>query len=339
MKSTTTSHGEALGRVETVLVGASLGAENDWLLQSALELAAALGARTYVAHAAPLEPLSPRLGAGWAESDYFRELTQARWAELRRRLERLEVPPGPRIESFVRTGAPHWVLASTAREVGADLIVVGASEKPHGLGRVLGSTAERVLRRAECPVLVLRAPHELPWNRVLAPVDLSMHSGDSLRCGLSFLSQLETAEPSVRGVLVLPELQRSLLEDLTSAERVDAFAQRELERFVEELVIDESFGVETQVRTGEPRAEILAEAENWDADLIVIGTHGWSGLERAMIGSVASGVVGKASTSVLVIPPLTALGASIAQAVYEQTEPHWPAPEAPVATTREEGNP
>ena len=329
----------ALKPIDTVVIGTSLAKESDDLLKAGLDLAHTLGAKAYVAHAAPLEPLSPRFGAGWAESDYFREFTRLRWDELRHQLERVAPPAELKVEPLMRTDTPHLVVTSIAGEVGADLVIVGASETPHGLGRLLGSTSERVLRKAPCPVLVLRKPSGFPWRRVLAPVDLSVHSADSLRCGVGFLSQLAVADAAVKGLLVLTDFQRQALEDFTSPGRVEAFASHELERFVDDNLLHGPGAVGTGLRTGDPRAEILAEAEEWGADLIVIGTHGRGGLERALIGSVASGVAAGATAAVLVIPPMTALGASIGDAVLEQTGPHWPEQIQPGDTDREEGSP
>jgi len=328
----------ALKRLDTVVIGTSLEKGSDSVVEAGFELAHALHAAAYVVHAAPLEPLSPRFGAGWAESDYFREFTKLRWKEVRQQLERVPTPSDVRVKPLMRTDAPHLVVTGIAEEIGGDLIVVGASESTHGIGRLLGSTAERVLRKAPCPTLVLRRFSRLPWKRVLVPVDLSMLSADSFRCGLSFLSQAACGKCEIEALLVLTDLQRQALNDFTTGDRVESFALRELTHFVEENTSDSSRAVGTRLRSGEPRTEILAEAEAWGAELIVIGTHGRSGLERTLIGSVAAGVAARASSDVLVIPPETALGASIAEAVLEQTEPRWEIPESQPASAVKEVN-
>ena len=59
--------------------------------------------------------------------------------------------------------------------------------------------------------------------------------------------------------------------------------------------------VETVMRDGEPRSVIVDEARDWSADLIVIGSHGYTGLKRWLLGSVAQAVVAHAPCSVEVV--------------------------------------
>lgn len=59
--------------------------------------------------------------------------------------------------------------------------------------------------------------------------------------------------------------------------------------------------VETTVRRGDPRSVILDEAKEWDADLIVVGSHGYTGIKRLLLGSVAQSVVSHAPCSVEVV--------------------------------------
>lgn len=59
--------------------------------------------------------------------------------------------------------------------------------------------------------------------------------------------------------------------------------------------------IETAVREGDPRAEIVDDAGNWSADLIVLGSHGYTGIKRFLLGSVALSVVSHAPCSVEVV--------------------------------------
>src|SRR5437763_4428308 len=72
------------------------------------------------------------------------------------------------------------------------MIVVGAAEAPR-LARVFGSTADRVVRKASCPVLVVRGELPAPPRRVLFPVDLSPLSSEAFTLGLDWLAQIAPA--------------------------------------------------------------------------------------------------------------------------------------------------
>ncbi|HLL53768.1 MAG TPA: universal stress protein [Myxococcaceae bacterium] len=66
---------------------------------------------------------------------------------------------------------------------------------------------------------------------------------------------------------------------------------------------ERGFTVETQVRQGDPRSGIVDEAVDWKADLVLVGSHGYTGLKRFLMGSVAQYVVGHAPCSVEVVRP------------------------------------
>ena len=87
-------------------------------------------------------------------------------------------------------------------------------------------------------------------------------------------------------------------------ERAQQEAQAHAERLtagVAEKLRASGLGVETAVRDGDPRSCIVDEAQEWDADLIVVGSHGYTGLKRWLLGSVAQSVVSHAPCSVEVV--------------------------------------
>jgi nucleotide-binding universal stress UspA family protein len=312
-------------RIDTVLIGTSLGAESDQVVRSGLAVARAAGARAFLVHAAQLEPLLAGYEAGAGADLEWEQIAQCS-EDLRRQIERLGVGQSELAGSKVQAGAPHRVLTEIAQQVGADLIVVGATGSGPFAAELLGSTADRVLRKASCPVLVVRGELPVPPRRVLAPVDLSPLSGDSFCCGLQILAQLAgSAQIEVRAVHAL-----SLLDALafrqrtgTSVEQAERHAAAQLHQFVLEHRAHVPFPVEAAVVPGEPRVEILHELEEHPADLLILGTHGRGGLDRLVLGSVASTVARKAPCSVLVISPEAALEEGISEAVLTQTAPAW----------------
>jgi nucleotide-binding universal stress UspA family protein len=140
---------------------------------------------------------------------------------------------------------------------------------------------------------------------VLAPLDLSPLAGDSLRCGLALLCGATGGEP--------PEIVALHAVDDRHGEGVESRAA--LARFMDENTADYRGSIRSEVRHGDAVAEILAVGDREQPDLLLLGTHGHSGWQRLRLGSVAEAVIHEAPTSVLVVPPPSAFGSAIAEAV------------------------
>ena len=316
--------------LRTVLIGTSLEEESDRVVRSGLAVARTAGARICLVHAA-------RMVVGLVETELAPDLMRERvaWCEeqLRQQIARLGIGPSELDnaelpEARVLAGSPHFVLIEAARAAGADLIVVGATGSGPFAAELLGSTADRVLRKATCPVLVVRGEPRVPPRRVLAPVDLSPLSADSFRCGMQLLAQLaNSGEIEVRAVFALSFLEMAAQRQEAAGDLPLALIERqsagELERFLAENRPEAPLRVETAVLSGEARFEILHELSEQPYDLVMLGTHGRGGLDRMVLGSVAATVARKAPCSVLMVSPEAALGEGIAEAVLARTTPAW----------------
>ncbi|MFY9820933.1 MAG: universal stress protein [Thermoanaerobaculia bacterium] len=316
-----------------VLIGTSLEDESDQVVRSGLAVARAAGAKIHLIHAAPGGPrlVGPETGQGY---DFAQELTA--WCEerLRGQIERLGIGPSELAGAEILEGVPHQVLIAAAQKAAADLIVVGATGSGPFAAELLGSTADRVLRKATCPVLLVRGELPVPPRRVLAAVDLSKLSGDSFRCGLHLLAQLGTsAETEVRVVYALAFLDTLALKRREKREISDAEAESlstdELRRFVLENGAGFPLPTATTLLCGDARSEILEELRQRPVDLVMLGTHGRGGLDRLILGSVAATLARKAPCSVLLISPEAALAEDIAEAVVDRTTPAWHLEPAP----------
>ena len=78
-------------------------------------------------------------------------------------------------------------------------------------------------------------------------------------------------------------------------------AAEQLTTKARELLAAPGLSVQTTIREGDPRTEIVSEADDWTADLIVVGSHGRTGLQRMVLGGVAQSVVAHAHCSVEVV--------------------------------------
>jgi nucleotide-binding universal stress UspA family protein len=135
--------------------------------------------------------------------------------------------------------------------------------------------------------------------RILLAIDDSEHSNTAIKSILErrwpagstvrvlFVVQTYTPIPLPTGVLDYESLTQSLVKE----------AQGVLDRVTAKLgALDMT--IESRVRRGDPRQEIVDEAKGWSADLVVVGSHGRTGLQRLLLGSVAEHVVRHAPCSV-----------------------------------------
>ncbi|HST62809.1 MAG TPA: universal stress protein [Longimicrobium sp.] len=197
-------------------------------------------------------------------------------------------------------GTPPAVLGDAACDAGC-LLVVGPTHRGPAGAALLGTTAQRVLHGARIPVLVLRLQLP-PAPRVLVCVDVaSPHAAATVRRGLAAVASLAPGAEIEARVLVVVGLEADLpipgLHD-----RLAAAARERLDAFLAELGELPGVRVEGRVRTGAPAREAVAEAAEWPAELVVVGSHGRGGAARALLGSVAEAVVRDAPCSVLVVP-------------------------------------
>ncbi|HEX6865028.1 MAG TPA: universal stress protein [Thermoanaerobaculia bacterium] len=298
-------------KVETVLIGTSLAEASDQVVRVGLKVARAARARVVLAHAVP--PQMVYGGAPYVPE--LPEVVEAQKESLRRKMEGqahlLGIQPEERAGTFLDLGPPHQMLIETAQKANADLIVVGAAETPL-LAKLLGSTADRVVRKATCPVLVVRNELPVPPARVLLPVDLSFLSAEALREGLEILGLLAREQgpaatlPEVEALCVITDLDRRLFAPEEALERAEMKVREDLERFLDLHADDSAFKVVPRTVSGSVEDEILLRIREWAPDLVVIGTHGRGGFERFLLGSVTARIVRDGGSNVLVVPPAAA---------------------------------
>ena len=227
------------------------------------------------------------------------------------RMAKILAKKNTRVEPLVRYGQPFHEITELARSRGVDLIVI-ATHGHTGLKRVLlGSTAERVVRHAPCPVLTIpsRAHGSGDDNasgfrlrRIVVPIDGSKSSAEALPYAAR-LTQRFGAEVVLLHVLEPPAIPVELQQAL-QVQGVDETAQHEARDHLLRLS-RERFSSHTPtsvlVRVGVPFKEITKSARSLKADLIVLTTHGHTGLSRVLLGSTAERVVRHADCPVLTV--------------------------------------
>jgi nucleotide-binding universal stress UspA family protein len=140
-------------------------------------------------------------------------------------------------------------------------------------------------------------------NKILVPVDFSDYSKSSLRYAVNF-SKFFKAEMIlvyvVEAVIYPPDFSMGQIAIPSVNAEWDKRAKEELEKLAK-AEIPADVKVKTIIKTGKPFMEIIETASEEDADLIIIATHGHSGVEHILFGSTAEKVVRKAPCPVLTL--------------------------------------
>lgn len=205
--------------------------------------------------------------------------------------------PGPdeRVSSVAGVG---WdAICRAAKDQGAGLIVIG-SHGYSGLDRILGTTASRVVNHAPVSVLILRDPPPWPMKhrRVVVGVDDSPRAPSVLAAAASLAAG---AELEVVRVAHLPrDIPRGLDASKPTLEQVIAAERASVDQLVG--LVPEGISVTRHIAEGVPWKVLCARCEEQPADLIVVGTHGYEGLDR-VLGTTAARVADRAPCSVLVV--------------------------------------
>jgi len=291
--------------IRTIVVGVAHAEATDLALRAAADLALACGAELHLVHA--LEPplLGGRTSGTGADYMHHRDGRDGRVREaLRGALNEVVAARGEvRSRAWVYPMGAGDAILNVARRVGADVVVVGASRHGALEQALLGTAAQRVIRASPVPVLVARRDFGEPLRRVLLTTDLSELSAAVHETGLDTVEgmfpgralELRSLAVVFHGMLP-PPLTLGALAHQAQGE-LAAFLAARRPRSVEP---------ESAVRIGRPAQEIAAEAAEWDADLLVLGTHARHGVERFLAGSVAEAALTAAECNVLVVPPSVA---------------------------------
>jgi nucleotide-binding universal stress UspA family protein len=226
---------------------------------------------------------------------------------------RKSLPRSVRIEPLVRTGAAPKIIGAVARSVKAELIVMGRGGRRALRDTFLGSTAERVIRRCQLPVLVVRLPARSRYQRPALALELDRAATPIIEL---MLRVIPAPRPSVAVVHAFQAPYQGLAYPSLSEEHFAERKQHLQRRASQQLakLLDtadmQSRGVANDAPTwrrhvmyGSPRAVIEKAVAKEGTDLLVLGTHGYTGAAHVFLGTVSGDVLRHVACDVLIVPP------------------------------------
>lgn len=284
-------------------------------------LAERSGAELHLLHAVVLPPPgeAPTGVLGDPEQLYRRleELGSSRLEALAGEIE----PTAPSRRLALRRGLYAGpVILDYAREVGAGLVVLGTHGYRGSIRFLLGSVADEVLRYADCPVLTVRESSESSVTpavrRILVAVDLSPLSRDTLEWGremaLAYGAELDLLHVVERPPSPPPYPPTAALVQMEEVSgEIDQRCREALEALRGDT-LGRDVAAAVHVAHGRTPSEILAFARQHGSGLIVLGSHGMTGLKSILLGTTAEAVARSAECPVLTVPLLERGSASAA---------------------------
>ena len=206
---------------------------------------------------------------------------------------------GFEVETHVVRGTPHRRINGIAGAVGADLILVGSRGKSPLDNRVIGSTARNLARTTVAPLLVDRIERSVD-----DPETIRRHLFKRTLFATDFSENAERAFQAFEYLRHATE-EVTLVHVESPKDEIGA-GSTEPDARLGELVdrLDEwGLDARTDVRRGDPAAEILAAEEEHDPSTLLLGSRGRSRLRRLLLGSVSEEVVVNATGNVFLVPP------------------------------------
>jgi nucleotide-binding universal stress UspA family protein len=208
--------------------------------------------------------------------------------EARKHLEQVKAQAskeGVDCEIIVRDGEePHEYIVDEAANHKVGLIVVGRYGRSGILRAMMGSVTGKVIGYTLCRVLVVPRDAKLSFDKILMATDGSMHSEFATQEAISI------AQRSGSTLMALSVAKKD--ENLATAKECVEMVRKDAEKA--------GVKVESVVRTGVPHDVIVKTASQENIGLIVIGSHGRTGISKLLMGSTTERVIGNAKNAVLV---------------------------------------
>ncbi|UTF55811.1 universal stress protein [Natronosalvus rutilus] len=206
-------------------------------------------------------------------------------------------------EQAVRTDIPHKAILRYATEQDIDLIVMGTHGRTGVERHLLGSVTEKVVRLSDVPVLTVKAEGDgeitYPYTDILVPTDGSEGAEAAIDPAVDIAC---TYDARLHALSVIDSMVLGVdVRSVAIVETLEESAQSAVETIEEQATQASVSMVETKIEHGSPYRGIRSYVEEHDIDLVVMGTHGRSRIERYLLGSIAEKTVRTSPVPVMTV--------------------------------------
>ncbi len=286
-----------------IIAATDLSAPARHALDRAFRLAAETGAKLDIAHVvsqSALDTLHRLLGVQAPPVE--QHILDEAYAKLSQLVADLNQTHGVSVEIHLAAGTVLCMILDQADAMDADLLVLGARGEDYLSHLLLGTTAERLLRRTRRPVLMVKQTSHEPYRRVLVPVDFSPWSATAIRLASRVAPRAELVllhafEAPFESKLQFAGVDEETINNYRMEARQESLTQ--LEMIAADVGLKPDV-VRTCVHHGDASHVILTQEQELDCDLIVMGKHGQGVMEELLLGSVTKHILSESACDVLV---------------------------------------
>ena len=280
-----------------ILAATDFSSRSDRALRRAGQLAKQLGGILTITHIVDDDQPTHLIELESREAEKILAEQLRTWAELSDVECKIHVDVGDAFDGILRV----------AEIFSVDLIVMGSHRKRLLRDIFVGTSIERVIRTGSRPVLMVNRDATKAYRQILAAIDLSDASSHALATAKD-LGLLEQCQVNVvhaftavaKSTLYVADAKQSDIDKYVLAETRKAEA--ELQAFLDGSDY-ERLNATYILKEGDPYEAIAAAAKETNADIVLIGTHGRTGLAKIILGSVAERILSRLDIDILAVPP------------------------------------
>jgi nucleotide-binding universal stress UspA family protein len=292
-----------MNMIRSIVAATDLSASARHAADRAARLAHTTGAALALVHAVNATAFEAlRRGLGGED-----EIPQTLLDDARKRMHALSSDLAGR---YVISIVEHLGVGSIVEEIvreadarDADLVVTGTRGTTFMRSHLIGSTAERIVRRSQRAVLMVRQTAHEPYRRALVPVDFSQWTDQAVRLAMAvapeaMLVLMHAVEVPFEGHMRYAGVRDELIVEYRNKARQEAHDQ--LRELAQRMDLGPGRWIESLPDAGDAWMQIVQQEQEQDCDLIVIGKHGRGALEELIVGSTTRMVIAEAAGDVLV---------------------------------------
>ncbi|MGO9614323.1 MAG: universal stress protein [Dissulfurispiraceae bacterium] len=206
------------------------------------------------------------------------------------------------LEAMISEGEPHEVIVKIAEARNADLIAMGTHGRKGIKKLFMGSVTSRVVASSPCDVIIVKQPRK-DYTGVYKSILLSFDGSEFSKKALGKACELSRIDgAAITALHVIPHYEEMIEFYTTSGMKERQLLRAEkLMEDAKDIASQQGVEISTEITDGNETENIIRAANKLKSDLIIRGTHKWTGVNKAIIGSVIESLVINAPCPILVV--------------------------------------